>query len=107
AWAAYCSKDPETIARLLEEDTSAMPFLGNALRLHLSRFPSVKNGLNRIEHNALELISNGDSSFKTLFPSFINANPVYGMGDSQFWSALKRLAKARHALITIDGIGAR
>ena len=76
-----------------------MPFLGDALRLHLTRFPSMQNGLNRIEHSSLELISNGTSSFKTLFPAFINANPAYGMGDSQFWCALKRLGKARLDLI--------
>ena len=45
AWSAYCLPDPGEITGLLEEDTSAMPFLRHALRLHLMRFPSVKNGL--------------------------------------------------------------
>jgi hypothetical protein len=105
AWAAYRANHPEEITRMVEEDTTAMPFLGNALRLHLTRFPSVKNGLNRIEEKSLEMISGGAGAFKSLFPLFNNAYPVYGMGDSQFWSALKRLGRARTPLITISGLG--
>ena len=105
AWAAYRANHPEEIIQLLEEDTSAMPFLGAALRLHFTRFPSVKNGLNRIEDKSLEMISNGANGFKSLFPLFNNAYPVYGMGDSQFWCALKRLGKAGTPLITIRGAG--
>ncbi|OLE57669.1 MAG: hypothetical protein AUI36_14410 [Cyanobacteria bacterium 13_1_40CM_2_61_4] len=82
-----------------------MPFLGDALRLHLTRFPSVKNGLNRIEDKSLEMISNGASGFKSLFPKFSNTYPVYGMGDSQFWCALKRLGKAENPLIALSGLG--
>jgi len=102
AWAAYCSADPQGIERLLEKDTLAMPFLRQALRLHLMRFPSVRNGLGRIENATLELISNGPIGFKSLFPNFANAEPVYGIGDSQFWCALKRLGEAAYPLITID-----
>jgi hypothetical protein len=101
-WAAYCSSDPQEISRLIDEDTSAMPFLGDALRLHLMRFPSVKNGLGRVENAALEIISNGAIGFKSLFPRFGKAEPVYGMGDSQFWCALKRLGQAKDPLITIS-----
>lgn len=100
-WAAYCSADPGEIARLLGEDTSAMPFLRHALRLHLMRFPSVKNGLGRVENTALEMISGGAIEFKSLFSRFGEAEPVYGMADSQFWCALKRLGRARDPLITI------
>jgi hypothetical protein len=102
AWAVYCSTDPEEISRLIDEDTSAMPFLGHALPLHLLRFPSVKNGLGRVENTALEMISRGAIGFKSLFARFGKAEPVYGMGDSQFWCALKRLGEARDPLITIS-----
>jgi len=105
AWATYSANHPEEITRLVEEDTSAMPFLGEALRLHLTRFPSVRNGLNQIEDKSLEMISNRASGFKSLFPLFTKAYPAYGLGDSQFWCALKRLGKARNPLITIGGLG--
>lgn len=104
AWAAYCANDPAEITRLVEEGTTSMPFLGDALRLHLTRFPSVKNGLNRIEDKSLEMISNGNNGFKSLFPLFSKTYPVYGLGDSQFWCAMKRMAKAANPLINIDGL---
>src|SRR4030095_9804877 len=64
AWAAYRSPNPEDVLRLIEGDTSAMPFLEHALRLHLSRFPSRINGLGRIERKALDLTSKGVIAFK-------------------------------------------
>ncbi|HSE38161.1 MAG TPA: RNA polymerase subunit sigma-24 [Blastocatellia bacterium] len=103
AWASYCSADPREIQRLIEDDTSVMPFLGRALRLHLARFPSVKNGLGRVENTALEMIATGAIGFKQLFPKFGTAQSGYGLGDSQFWAALKRLGEARDPLIRITG----
>lgn len=103
AWAAYCAATPEDTLRLIESDTSAMPFLERALRLHLSRFPSKTNGLGRIENKALELISRGAVAFKSLFPRFAREEPDYGLGDAQFWSALRVLENATIPLITISG----
>lgn len=105
AWSAYRSGDPEDITRLLDDDTSALPFLGTALQLHLARFPSVDNGLGRVENKALELISTRPIAFKSMFPKFASAEPVYGFGDWQLWCELKRLANAREPLITISGLG--
>ena len=104
AWAAYCSTEPRDIQRFLDGDTSAMPFLRNALLLHLARFPSVVNGLGRIENKALELISPGAIEFKSLFPRFAREEPVYGLGDSQFWNELKRLANAKEPALEIRGL---
>jgi hypothetical protein len=101
AWAAYSSTNPKDIERLIAGDTSALPFLAHALRLHLARFPSIENGLGCVEHTALEMISSGPMAFKSLFPRFAKAEPVYGMGDSQFWSAMKRLSEVRDPLIKI------
>ncbi|HJZ66839.1 MAG TPA: hypothetical protein VKF81_01755 [Blastocatellia bacterium] len=104
AWAAYCSADPEAIERLIREDTSALPFLASALQLYLARFPSVRNGLGRIENKLLELISDGATSFNSLFVRFVAAEPVYGLGDLQLRCELKRLAKGREPLINVTGV---
>lgn len=103
AWAAYCSRDPRAIANLLNEGTSSMPLLQQALLLHMARFPSAKNGLGRVENRALELISRGPVDFKSLFPLFAKSEPVYGLGDSQFWSELKRLIESRNPVINVSG----
>ena len=99
AWDAYCSPDPTAIEDVLRDNTSALPFLRAALDGHLARFPSVRNGLGRIENCGLELIHSGLKEFVRLFPKFGDAEPVYGLGDFQFWLALKRLSDAREPLL--------
>src|SRR5262249_4631764 len=105
AWEAYRSTNPGDILRLIESNTSAMPFLDGAMRLHLSRFPSRTNGLGRIENKALDLISNGATAFKLLFPKFASDQPAYGLGDVQFWFVLRSLENVREPLIRITGLG--
>jgi hypothetical protein len=106
AWQAYRSVDPTEIEKLLETDTSAMPFLERALQLHLARFPFVRNGLGRIENLGLQLIRSGSNTFTKLFAAFGDEEPVYGLGDCQFWLALNQMTHARKPLLTVkNGIG--
>jgi hypothetical protein len=104
AWRAYCSPDPTAIEKLLQTDTSPLPFLQDALKAHLKRFPSLKNGLGRIENRALELVRDGATSFIEVFPKFSEAESVYGFGDAQVWLALQRMSAARQPLLTIAGL---
>ncbi|HKZ03687.1 MAG TPA: DUF1835 domain-containing protein [Pyrinomonadaceae bacterium] len=103
AWRAYCSADPTAIEALLQADTTPQPFLKTALRAHLRRFPSLKNGLGCIENRSLELIDQGLRCFIDLFPRFGSTEPVYGLGDAQFWTTLKRLANASTPLVSVKG----
>jgi hypothetical protein len=102
AWSAYRSPDPTAIESLLSGDTSAMPFLGAALRCHLARFPSVRNGLGRVESRGLELIARGIDKFADLFWQFGAREPIYGLGDFQFWLALKQLGTAPNPFLTFE-----
>ncbi len=106
AWRAYSSPDPRAIEELLAGDTSALPYLRDALLLHLARFPSTRNGLGRVENLALELIESGHAEFPSLFQTFGRAGAAYGLGDAQFWNDLKRLAEARRPLLERFGAGA-
>jgi hypothetical protein len=103
AWESYCSPDPNAIQTLLETDTSAMPFLKPALQLHLERFPSVSNGLGRIQNRSLEFIQKGVRNFVDLFPRFGDSEPIYGLGDSQFWNSLRSMSEAQEPLVSIKG----
>jgi hypothetical protein len=104
AWEAYCSPDPEAVERLLGGDTSALPYLRGALLQHLARFPSARNGLGHAENKLLGLVSNGHGQFASLCPAFFDAEPAYGLGDSQVWRDLERMARADHPLVVISGL---
>ncbi len=102
AWAAYCSADPTDVEKVVESDTALLPFLSQALKAHLRRFPSTKNGLGSIENRGLELIHGGLTAFIDVFPRFGDAEPVYGLGDAQFWLALQRMSRGSQPLLRID-----
>jgi hypothetical protein len=105
AWTAYCSADPSDVEFLAAAgDTGGLPFLANALRLHLARFPSEKNGLGLIENWALEQLSRGEEKFAALFVRFITQHPLWGLGDAQFWRSLKRMSDCGRPLIRIVGV---
>ena len=99
AWQAYSSSNPHDIETILESATQSLPFLQTALNAHLRRFPSTTNGLGAVEALGLELIQGGTRTFASLFHSFGDAEPVYGLGDSQFWQTLRRLTDARQPLL--------
>lgn len=103
AWAAYCSPDPHNIEELLATDTSALPFLAGALRQHLARFPSVRNGLGYAENKMLGFIADGVRNAGSLCPAFFNAEPAYGLGDLQIRRDLMHMAEAAQPLIQLDG----
>lgn len=102
AWLAYGQPTPKALESLLQQDTSALPFLRAALHKHLQRFPSVKNGLGLVENRALELISQGYGKFASLFFAFGNGEPLLGYGDAQCWNDLRRLAQAKTPLLHIE-----
>jgi len=102
AWTAYSSSNPMEIVDLILGNTAALPFLGIALAKHLQRFPSVRNGLGRVENVGLELVVDGQHEFKSLFPAFGKREPEYGFGDAQVFLELKRLANPAKPVITMS-----
>jgi hypothetical protein len=105
AWQAYSSPKPTDIEKLLQTDTSSLPFLRTSLLAQLRRFPALKNGLGIIENRSLKLIAGGARKFSDLFSQFGDAEPAYGLGDAQFWLALRRLTDIREPLLRISGRG--
>ena len=75
-----------------------------SFRGHLRRFPSVTNGLGAIENTGLRLIKSGSSTFTDLFARFGEAQSLYGLGDAQFWLALRRMCVARQPMVTTGGL---
>ena len=101
-WRTYTGGDAAAINRALDGDP-AFPFLGEGMSLHAARFPSVRNGLGRIEQEALDLIAGGQRDFRDLFPSFSARNSGYGLGDADFAWTLTRLERQSQPLLGSSG----
>jgi hypothetical protein len=100
AWAAFTAPDPTAIVRLLDGDTSALPFLRAALVRHLEQFPSADNGLPRTERQILETVSAGARKPVDVFQVSQRLEGARFMGDTTFWSIMAHLAQGPHPLLT-------
>ena len=102
AWTAFTSPDPTEIQRFIETDTSALPFLGAALRRHLEQFPSLDGGLSRTERQALSVLrERGALSLGQLCVAVWRQEEQVFMGDTSFYRMMGDLFDARHPLVRI------
>ena len=105
AWCAFTSSDPRDIQRLLETDTTALPFLEGALRRHLQEFPAASNGLSRTERQILDVLDcEGPLSPERLFRATQRLEERVYMGDSSFWIRVSELAAGPSALTSLSGL---
>jgi len=103
AWRAYTSPDPMELNAWLDRDVRDFPFLREGLTLHASRFPSVQNGLGRIEAHALELIGAGIGDFGTLFDQISGRERRFGFGDTEIFQLLRAMSTCAVPLVTMVG----
>src|SRR5438105_6523120 len=101
AWKAFGSKDPSSIEKLLNEPTSALPYLARALTRHLEEFPSTVNGLSRSECEALTAIEEGHSTPVAAFLEVARKQESIFLGDLVFYSYLERLSGDENPLVTL------
>ncbi|WP_077568708.1 sigma-70 family RNA polymerase sigma factor [Paenibacillus ihbetae] len=102
-WEAYTSDRPEQHQRMLEVDSSALPFARDAFEAHLARLPSVGNGLGIIEQTTLEAVADGVHQPYELFRRVGDQLHMLGMGDLEFWFYLARMTEGPDPLLVIDG----
>lgn len=88
-WNCYCSDDPADLLKL--KINGSFPYLKKALKAHLKRFPSVKNGLNIIENDILNLAAQGQKNPHKIVGQLLENYSYYGFGDLQYYSYFKRL----------------
>jgi hypothetical protein len=103
AWAAYRNADPTPIETMLTEDTTALPFLANALLRHLEDFPSLRDGLARTERQALLAVTDGPQSAEYVFGANQAMEEARWCGDTMYWGWLRRLASGRLPALIITG----
>ncbi|WP_339881556.1 DUF1835 domain-containing protein [Polaribacter vadi] len=92
-WQLYCSDSPlrlETVYKF--NPMSPFHYLATAIEAHIQRFPSIKNGLNKIENTVLETAQNQNfTSKKELISTLIQEQKVYGLGDLQYEHSIDTL----------------
>jgi hypothetical protein len=101
AWAAFRENSPELWCQLLNEDTSALPFLKGAVIRMLEEYPSCNNGLSRTGQQALEIISKGEKLAGKAFGLNQELEERVFLGDSSFWVILQEFIDSSPALLKL------
>lgn len=100
AWVAFCKSTPEHWFYLLNEDTSALPFLEGAIVRLLEEYPSASNGLSRTAHKSLSILIEGELSPGKLFGRYMGTEERQFLGDLSYWGILQTLLDEK--LMTLD-----
>lgn len=103
AWRAFTSSDPTSIERVLDRDTSALPFLAGALTRFLEEYPAVGSGLPRTERQILDGLTRGITTPVDLFRDSQRLEERIFMGDATFWLRLEQLASGPRPLVRLTG----
>ncbi|GMN08931.1 hypothetical protein MTsPCn9_06130 [Croceitalea sp. MTPC9] len=91
-WQLYCSDNPIRLENLTDYKNYQFEYLSEAMKVHLQRFPSIKNGLNDVENHILNLATNEKPKTKREFLGKILSNQgMYGFGDTQYERALSTM----------------
>ena len=91
-WQLYCSDNPMRLENLTDFKNYQFDYLSEAVTSHLHRFPSIKNGLNAMENNILQLsLDKNLKDKKELLDTVLKNQGTLGFGDSQYERAIFRL----------------
>ncbi|SNZ00008.1 DUF1835 domain-containing protein [Flagellimonas pacifica] len=84
-WQLYCSDNPIRLENLIAHNGFQFEYLSEALKAHLRRFPTIKNGLNELENRVLEtVISKKPTTRRELLGEVLTNQGYYGFGDTQY-----------------------
>ncbi|MEO8597881.1 MAG: hypothetical protein ABI759_31465 [Candidatus Solibacter sp.] len=104
AWAAFVAQDYAAVEALVAGDTSALPFLGGALRRWLEERPG-RDGLGRTQRQILEIAAEGGQTFGALFGASQQREERIFLGDTQFEEWIATLTDAPVPLLRVeDGV---
>ncbi|WP_435263180.1 DUF1835 domain-containing protein [Tenacibaculum sp. nBUS_03] len=94
-WQLYCSDSPLRLENIHQLNSSSpFVYLEVAIKEHIQRFPSIKNGLNKIENSILKTANQQHFKNKNeLVDSILASQEVYGFTDNQYFNKLQQLKK--------------
>jgi len=84
-WQLYCSDNPIRLENQIANNDFQFQYLSEALKTHLRRFPTIKNGLNELENHVLQ-VAQGDKprSKAELMEKLLAEQGFYGFTDTQY-----------------------
>ncbi len=107
AWSAFRSTlsidKPKQWQDLLNEDTSALPFLKGAILRQLEEFPDCKTGLSRSAYQALNVFAQGETRCGKVFGEYSKTEERRFLGDVSFWDILDEMVNAKPPLLAPKG----
>jgi hypothetical protein len=94
-WQLYCSESPLRLESVyLQNTTSPFQYLNSALATHLQRFPSIENGLNKIENTILKTANKHSLINKNqLVTTLLKEQERYGFGKLYYAHKIDKLGR--------------
>ena len=84
-WQLYCSDNPMRLENVITHNSFQFEYLSDALKAHLKRYPTIKNGLNVLENKVLETVNTEKPESKEqLLRTLLSDQGFYGFGDTQY-----------------------
>jgi len=84
-WQLYCSDNPIRLENQIANNDFQFDYLSEALKTHLRRFPTIKNGLNELENHVLEVARDQKPGSRAeLLGKLMADQGYYGFSDTQY-----------------------
>lgn len=91
-WQLYCSDSPIRLENFSSFNSSQFLFLQEAIESHLTRFPSIHNGLNSVENFVLNEASKRKLKSKDELISYcLKDQKIFGYGDMQYEGVIQSI----------------
>jgi len=103
AWSAFRSDTPRRWYELLKTDTTALPFLEQAITRLLEEYPASTNGLSRTAQQVLKIVDQGVNQPGALFRRYQQSEERMFLGDSSFRVILHELSGSTPSLLELTG----
>src|SRR5262245_9676472 len=103
AWVAFRQSSPSALDAFRHGDTTAMPFLGPALKRFLEEYPWTSDGLSRSERRLLTIASTGSVDLWTAFLLMHQGETAYYITDLSLLAMLRDFSRLDPPLIAVAG----
>jgi hypothetical protein len=105
AWVAFRQPTPQALNHLLQQDTSALPFLAPAFTRFLQEYPWTTDGLSRSERRLLQVAEPAAIALPRAFPSMHQGERFYYITDGSLAGIAETLSQVSPPLLTLDLTG--